>query len=167
MGLRWDAVDRAAREVRLRTSKNGEGRVLPLQDDLWNLMERRWAARTIEQKDGTTKMSELVFHRSGEPIVDFRKPWNEAFAAAKVPRRIFHDLRRTAVRNMIRAGVGQSIAMSISGHKTVSMFTRYNITNAADKLDALKKTAAHLATQPTQPNAKVVELPTQTEAAGK
>jgi hypothetical protein len=49
---------------------------------------------------------------------------------------------------MVRAGVAQSIAMSISGHKTVSMFMRYNISNGADKLDALKKTAAHLAAQP-------------------
>jgi hypothetical protein len=60
-------------------------------------------------------------------VVDFRKPWNEAFNAAKVPRRIFRDLR--------------SVAMSISGHKTVSMFLRYNISNGADKLDALKRTA--------------------------
>ena len=165
VGLRWDAVDRAAREVRLRTSKNGEGRVLPLQDDLWNLMERRWTARKVEKKDGTTKMSEFVFHRAGEPVVDFRKQWNEAFKAANRPRRIFHDLRRTAVRNMIRADVPQSVAMSISGHKTVSMFMRYNITNGADKLDALKKTAAHLAAQP-KDGGKVVELPTRTEAAG-
>jgi len=63
-------------------------------------------------------------------VVDFRKPWNEAFRAAKVSRRIFHDLRRTALRNIIRADVPQSVAMSISGHKTVSMFMRYNISNS-------------------------------------
>ena len=163
--LRWDAVDRNAREVRLRTSKNGEGRVLPINDDLWDLLERRWAARTMEQEDGTTKMSEFVFHRSGVPVVDFRKPWDEAFEAAKVPRRIFHDLRRTAVRNMVRAGVGQAVAMSISGHKTVSMFMRYNITNATDKLDALKLTAAHLAAQPKRK--KIFDLTDRAEAVSE
>ena len=164
--LRWDAVDRIQRELRLRTSKNGEGRVIPLDGELWDLMERRWAGRTIEQEGGTTKMSELVFHRSGVPVVDFRKPWNEAFKVVKRPRRIFHDLRRTAVRNMIRAGVPHSVAMSISGHKTVSMFMRYNITNGADRLDALKRTAAHLAAQPRE-EGNVVEMPDRAEAASR
>jgi integrase len=83
--LRWDAVDRTAREVHLRTSKNGQGRVLPLDGELWTLIERRWASRTVEQKDGTAKRCEFVFHRSGEPVVDFRKPWNDAFKEAKWP----------------------------------------------------------------------------------
>src|SRR4051812_44929790 len=105
--LKWEGVDRAAREVRLRTSKNGSGRVLPLHADLWDLIERRWTARTIPVKDGTTKLSSFVFHRAGEPVVDFRKPWKEACSKAKIPGRLFHDLRRTAVRNMVRAGVPQ------------------------------------------------------------
>lgn len=124
-------MDRAAREVRLRTSKDGQGRVLPLEGELWNLIERRWTARTVKQKDGTTKISEFVFHRGGEPIVDFRKVWDEAFKKAKTGRRLFHDLRRTAVRNMVRAGVPQSVAMTISGHKTASMFQRYNVTSVS------------------------------------
>ena len=105
--LKWSAVDRQAREVRLRTSKNGQGRLLPLHGELWDLIERRWNARTISQDDGTTKMSEFVFHRNGVPIVDFRKPWKEACKKANLRGRLFHDLRRTAVRNMVRAGVPQ------------------------------------------------------------
>jgi integrase len=159
VSLRWDAVDRQAKEVRLRTSKNGQGRVLPLNDELSKLIERRWETRTIQKKDGTTKLSEFVFHRKGVPVVDFRKPWREARKKAHLNGRIFHDFRRTAVRNMIRAGVPQSVAMSISGHKTISMFMRYNITSASDKIDALRRTAEHLAAQPTKrEDGQVIEM---------
>ena len=157
--LRWDAVDWTAREVRLRTSKNGLGRVLPLEGDLWTLIERRWTVRTVEQEDGTTKICELVFHRAGEPIVDFRKIWDAAFKRARIGRRLFHDLRRTAVRNMVRAGVPQSVAMTISGHKTASMFQRYNVTSGTDQVEALKRTAAHLAALPKSDEKPVLEMP--------
>src|SRR5262245_55830879 len=108
-----------------------------------------------------TKLSEFVFHRGGEQVVEFRKPWKEGCKSAKIGHRLFHDLRRTAVRNMVRAGVPQAVAMSISGHKTASMFLPYNITSGADQLDALRKTAVHLAAQPKKKqNGGVVEMPT-------
>lgn len=166
--LRWDSVDRQAREVRLRTSKNGQGRVMPLDGELWDLVERRWAARTIQKKDGTTKLSEFVFHRHGRQVVEFRREWKAACKKAHLQGRIFHDFRRTAVRNMIRAGVAQSVAMSISGHKTISMFNRYNITSAADKIDALRKVAGHLAEQPKKKqDGQVVGMPNVEQAASR
>lgn len=100
--LRWDAVDRQAHEVRLRTSKNGQGRILPLEGDLWDLIERRWNVRTIQKKDGTAKLSEFVFQRDGHQVVEFRREWKHACKKAHLTGRIFHDFRRTAVRNMIR-----------------------------------------------------------------
>ena len=95
-----------------------------------------------------TAISPFVFHESGVPVGDFRKAWASACKSAKVPGSLFHDLRRTAVRNMIRAGVPQTVAMSISGHRTIAMFNRYNIASQDDKREALLRTEAHLAALP-------------------
>lgn len=75
---------------------------------------------------------------------DFRKRWEKALEEAGLPtgtgaRKLFHDFRRTAVRDMVRAGVPQSVAMSITGHKTVSMFLRYKITSGDEQRDALAR----------------------------
>ena len=150
--LTWENVDRTAGEVRLATSKNGLGRVLPLTGALKDLVERRWQAREYLTPEKVTAISPHVFHAKGAPVGDFRKAWATACKKAKVPGRLFHDLRRTAVRNMIRAGVPQTVAMSISGHRTISMFNRYNISNTEDRREALIRTEAHLANIPAEPN---------------
>lgn len=165
LSLRWDAVDRQGREIKLRTSKSGRPRTLPLEGELADLvLEKRWRAREFAREDGTTALSEFVFHAGdGRAVVDFKRSWATAcdkVGLAKrvtdaegkvikvVPLRIFHDLRRTAVRDMIRAGVPQSVAMRISGHKTGAIFTRYDITSEADKREALRRTQEHRAAQP-------------------
>jgi integrase len=176
VSLRWEAVDRGAREVWLWTTKNGRRRTLPLDGELWSLMERRWAAREFQAPDGTTSLSPFVFHRDGQPVVDFRKAWAAACIAAgffrvervdaetveKVPTKLFHDLRRSAIRNMVRAGVPQSVAMEISGHRTAAVFMRYAITAEDQKREALRRTEAFLASQPRQESgsARVAALPT-------
>jgi len=147
LGLLWEDVDRNAKEIRLRTSKNGSGRVLALEGILWELIKRRWAAREVKQSNGATYLSPLVFHRQGEKIDDFRKSWHKACKEAKCPEKLFHDLRRTAIRNMTRAGVSQSVAMSISGHKTIHTFLRYNITSQEDQKHALLATQEHVESQ--------------------
>jgi len=84
------------------------------------------------ERDKQWTKSPWVFNRQGKQITDFRTGWSAAVKAAGVPDLTFHDLRRTAVRNMRRAGVPQVIRMAISGHKTDSMERRYNIVDGDD-----------------------------------
>jgi len=157
--LGWANIDREAREIRLDETKGDtedeRGRVVEYEagGEVDQLIERRWAARQYERPDGTTAVSEYVFHRGGRPVVDIRKRWIAACTAAKLPGgRLFHDLRRTGVRDLIRAGVNQAAAMSISGHKTDSVFRRYNIIDAKDRREGLERVQAYRARQPTKRN---------------
>jgi integrase len=141
--LEWRDVDGAGGVVRLRPeiSKNKEGRVLPLHDEVSDLIDRARAKRRAD--------CPFVFHLKGRRIGDFRKMWKAACKAADLGGLIVHDLRRTAVRNYIRAGVSERIAMSLSGHKTRSVFDRYNIVSEADLLRASEKLQSHLKMQQT------------------
>ncbi|HBA41090.1 MAG TPA: site-specific integrase [Deltaproteobacteria bacterium] len=140
--LEWRDVDSTGKVVRLRPeiSKNKDGRVLPLSGELLQIIER---ASETRQPD-----CPFVFHLNGEPIGDFRKSWRKACAAAGLNGIIVHDLRRTAIRNMVRAGIPERVAMSLSGHKTRSIFDRYNIVSEADLAQAAERLQSHLQKQP-------------------
>jgi integrase len=138
--LEWRDVDLAGKVVHLRPeiSKNKDGRLLPLSGELFDTMDRARAQRRPD--------CPFVFHRDGEPIGDFRKAWSAACKAAGLLGPILvHDLRRTAVRNMVRAGIADRVAMTLSGHKTRSVFDRYNIVSEADLAQATERLQAHLA----------------------
>ena len=156
VNLRWNQVDHGEKEIRIDTSKNGVGRVIPISGGLWDLIKVRWQKREVKSKSGETYISPLVFHKDGKPIGDFRKRWNTSCEKAGYPDKLFHDFRRTATRNFTRAQVPESVAMSITGHKTNSMFRRYNITNMDDKRNAFLAAQAHLESK--KDNAKIISL---------
>jgi len=142
--LQWRQVDFKAKTVRLEpgTTKNDEGRVFPFTTypPLGALLERQWE-RTLAMERATDRIIPWVFHRDGKPIRDFRGGWNKACRAAGVPGRWRHDFRRTAVRNLERAGVPRSVAMKLTGHKTESIYRRYAIVSETDLSEGVAKLA--------------------------
>jgi integrase len=140
--LTWSDLEGDSLTLRGENSKNGDARTVPLVGELAEIIERRKAARQVKE-NGTARMVEFIFHRDGAPVAEFRKSWATACKKAGVAGRLFHDLRRSAVRNMTQAGTPQAVAMKISGHKTASMFQRYNIVATDDLRTALARTEAY------------------------
>jgi integrase len=131
--LEWRQVDFDAAEIRLDpgTTKNSEGRVFPFTPRLSALLEAQKAERDRLAHD-KGMICPYVFQRSGRQVKGFRRAWSNACRESGCPGRIQHDLRRTAVRNLVRAGVPEAVAMKLTGHKTRSVFERYNIVSAGD-----------------------------------
>lgn len=136
--LEWNAFDKETWTLRLhaKDAKTGYGRVIALEGPLRTIIERRLKVRRLD--------CQRVFHRSGRPMGEFRKTWKRACRAAGLEGKLLYDLRRTAVRNMVRAGVDPAVAMKISGHRTRSVFDRYNIIDERDLRDAMVKTSAYV-----------------------
>ena len=142
--LRWSQVDLDAGIVRLEpgTTKNREGREFPIGalPELQTLLETQRAyTRAIEREQGA--VIPYVFHRGGRPIKSFRKVWASASRRAGLVGMLPHDFRRTAVRNLERAGVPRSVAMKLVGHKTEAMYRRYAIVSPRDLSEGVAKLA--------------------------
>jgi integrase len=158
--LKWSQVDFRSRTVRLDpgTTKNDEGRIFPFDTfpALGDLLKRqRRTTKLVERKVG--RIIPSVFHRNGEPIKSFRGSWNRACKEAGIQGQLVHDLRRTAVRNLERAGVPRSVAMKLTGHKTESVYRRYAIVSEADLSEGLKKLSSLLKTDLSEPR-KVIYI---------
>jgi integrase len=154
VSLRWGMVNTAEGTLTLPDSKNSKPRTVAIVGELKEIIGRREAARLVETPDGRVNLADHIFHRQGAPLGDFKRAWETARVEAGLAARVmdpskkcgtrlvsevtFHDLRRTAVRNLDRSGVRRDVAKSITGHKTDLMYSRYNITSQDDIREALE-----------------------------
>ena len=161
--LVWSNVSDNTIRLRGVDAKTKKPRTIVCSGELSALLKRRQQARSVKTASGVL-MASTIFHRNGLPVGEFRKSWTSACLSAqlgvmvcrkcksesaekrrcstckrarKYAGRIFHDFRRSGVRNLIRAGVPQNVAMRISGHRTDSMFRRYDICNEEDLAQAM------------------------------
>jgi integrase len=145
--LEWRQVDLKSGEVRLDpgTTKNQDGRVFPLTTELRQLLEDQKASAERLQRETETILRYVFFQTTGKRLghriseSGFIVSWRKACKMAGHPGRIPHDLRRTAVRNIVRAGVPERVAMKLTGHKTRSVFERYNIVSEGDLIFATSR----------------------------
>jgi integrase len=144
--IKWSQVDRDQGIVRLEVgeTKNDDGRTVYLDDELKEVINHQW-----ENRKTAKKLIPYVFvNRTGfDRIKRFDKAWKKACLDSGIGVRLFHDFRRTAVRNMVRSGVPERVAMMVSGHKTRSVFDRYNVVNNHDLKLAAKQQAEYLDAQ--------------------
>jgi integrase len=139
--LEWRHVDFTGRgELRLdpHSTKNDEARTFPLTAELRAILEAQHAETDLVQRE-TGTIIRRVFHRQGKPIKSIRRAWKTACRVAGVPGMLRHDMRRSGVRNMVRAGITEGVCMALAGHKTRSVFERYNIVSKGDLEDAAAK----------------------------
>jgi integrase len=154
LSLEWDQVRLDDGIIELLKTKNGRDRNAPIYGDM-----RKWLAAQKALRDAQFPQCQSVFfwHESGRgvtagrPIRSIKEGWHAGVKAAGHEGLLVHDLRRSAVRNMIqRAGVPESQAMLISGHETRSMLERYNIVSVKEvrevgaKMDAWMKSETRL-----------------------
>ena len=152
-GLRWADVDFQTGFVRLsgRKTKSGRARSFPFRamPELNALLERRRAQTDAAQRAGERIIPHVFHDAAGRPLfgADQRPKrvfgaWRRACLAGGLPSRIPHDFRRTVVRNLERAGVARSIAMELVGHRTESVYQRYDIVAERDLTEGVARYAA-------------------------
>ena len=162
--MTWDKVDLKQGIISLNPgeTKNENARTVYLNEELTKEMKSLSSNRHLG--------CPFVFHHNGGKIKRITRAWKTACIKAglceplrdengepvvrriskgkvnekvvMIPTKLFHDFRRTGIRNMVRAGVPESVAMMVSGHKTRSVFDRYNIVSDQD----LKETAQKMQT---------------------
>jgi integrase len=133
-GLTWPMVQEVGgggQAIYLPDTKNGRGRVVPVYGPLVGILKRAWNRRIADNP--------YVFTNGGAQLKDISTVWKSACKWANLEGRLFHDLRRSAARNLIDAGVDRQVAKQITGHLTDSCFTRYQIVSQDQMRTALEK----------------------------
>ena len=169
LGLQIAQVDFLARTLRLEpgTTKNARGRVIKLTAECFELVKACAAGKApddylLTREDGTRPkayrydwqqlcaragLGRFLCRTCNAPGAATSAAGRTCPVCAKAKRRgrfryqglIFHDLRRSGVRGLVRAGISERVAMAISGHKTRAIFDRYNIVNEADLAEAVDR----------------------------
>ena len=144
--LTWGQVDRDQGIVRLEPgeTKNDQGRTVYLDEELKEVFNCQSECR---KKSGKLILYVFPNRDESDKVKRFDKVWKRTCQDAGIGKRLFHDFRRTAIRNMVRAGIPEGVAMMVSGHRTRSVFERYNIVNDADLRLAAQKQEAYLKAQ--------------------
>ena len=129
--LEWKDVQGDVIRLKPTIAKNSEGRMIVSVGELANILARRTAERV--------ESCPYVFHNAGVRIKHYNRAWRTARNKAGLPDKLFHDTRRTAVRNMDRVGVPRQTAKQITGHKTDAVYNRYRIVNEQDIREGMAK----------------------------
>lgn len=149
--LIWDQVDLKDEVIRLEpgTTKSGCGRIYPYAgfSRLGALIRSR-LRKTLDAETRSGIKIAHVFHRRGEPIRTFARSWKAACDRAKLRGYVFHDLRRSAAQNLVRAGVPMQTAMALLGHRTRSIFDRYAIVDEEDLKRGVTRYAERMGSSP-------------------
>src|SRR5205809_1316254 len=133
--LEWRDIKGDVIRLRPEIAKNKDGRVIILVGEIANIIARRQAERV--------ESCPYVFHRKGNRIKHYNRAWRTARVKAGLPEKLMHDNRRTAARNMDRAGVPRQAAKQITGHKTDSTYNRYNIVNDKEVREGITQAQAY------------------------
>ena len=172
--LDWASVDlhTMTMDVPGSMTKNGRAMKMTLDGPRGDIIRRRLAARPYKRRDGTMVISSLVFYRdrgkgveTGEPVQGFDKIWIKACETAGLGKILFHDLRRSAARNLRRAGNDENASMKITGHRTNSMFQRYNIIDDYDIEVAMTRLDAYLEKKKAEPSKVIAFEPKKKPAS--